>query len=99
MEVQEVAYSARVGLSQWKEVQDKFFDRSWELINPNDGVERWSSPTENQTKINTDVAVFESSNWYSFEFAARDHKGELIKVRSSCKMDYTTPECAETMGI
>lgn len=37
LEVQEAVYSARVALSQWKEAQDKSFDRSWRFLNPDDG--------------------------------------------------------------
>lgn len=99
MEVQEAVNSARVVLSRWKEAQDKFFDRSCGLLNPDDGDELWSPPTENKTKINTDAAVFESSNCYSFAFAARNHKRDLIEARSSCKEGYTSPECAEAMVI
>lgn len=51
------------------------------------------------TKINTDAAVFEASNRFSFAFAARNNKGELLEVRSRCKEGFTTPECAEAMGI
>ncbi|XP_074327790.1 uncharacterized protein LOC141665702 [Apium graveolens] len=98
-EVQEAVYSARMVLSQWKEAQDRFFDKSWGLLNPDDGDELWSPPNENKTKINTDAAVFEASNRYSFAFAARNHKGELIEARSSCKEGCITPECAEAMGI
>ena len=73
--------------------------RSWGLLNPCDGDERWSLPTKTQTKVNTEAAVFESLNCYSFAFAARNHKGELIEARSSCKEGYISPECAEAMGI
>ncbi|XP_063943005.1 uncharacterized protein LOC135150559 [Daucus carota subsp. sativus] len=98
-EVQEAVCSARVALSQWKEAQDRFFDRSWGLLVPDDGDELWSPPTENKTKINTDAAVFEASSRYSFAFAVRNHKGELLEARSVCKEGCTTPECAEAMGI
>lgn len=99
IKVQEVANSARVVLSHWKEAQDKFFDRSLGLLNPNDGTERWTPPIENQTKVNTDATIFKSSNLYSFAFAARDHKGDLVEARSSCRVGCTTPEYAESIGI
>lgn len=98
-EVQEVATSARVVLSQWKEAQDKLFDHSWGSLNSDDSIERWTLPTENQTKANTDAAVFEPSNCYNFAFAARNHKGELVEARFSCKEGSISPECAEAMGI
>lgn len=31
-------------------------------------------------------------------FIARNQKGELIKARSSCKEEHTTPEGAEAVG-
>lgn len=51
------------------------------------------------SKINTDATIFESSNRYTYAFAARNNKGELIEARSSCKEGYTKPECVEVMGI
>ncbi|XP_074351743.1 uncharacterized protein LOC141690886 [Apium graveolens] len=99
MEVAEAVHSTRVALSQWKEAQDKFLDRSWELLNSDDGDELWTPPTENTTKINTDAAVYDSSNQYTYAFAARNYKGELLEARSSCKEGRTTPERAEAMGI
>lgn len=99
MEVQEAVTSAKVVLSQWKETQDKFFDRSWGLLNPDDGVERWSPPKENQTKVNTDAAVFVSSKRYSYAYAARNHNGELLEARLKCKEGSISPECAKIMGI
>lgn len=51
------------------------------------------------TKVNTDPAIFQASNCYFFAFAARNHKGELLEARSSCKQGHINPECAETMGI
>ena len=56
-------------------------------------------PKENQTKVNTDAAVFGPSNCYSFAFAARNHKGELVEARSSFKEGSISPECVEVMGI
>lgn len=56
-------------------------------------------PKENQTKVNSDTAVFVSSNRYSFAFAARNYKGELLEAHSKCKEGSISPECAEVMGI
>ncbi|WOG87677.1 hypothetical protein DCAR_0206908 [Daucus carota subsp. sativus] len=99
LKAQEAANSARVALSQWMEAQDKFFDRSWSMLNQNDGDERWTLPTENQTKVNTDAAVFVSFNRYSYAFAARNYKGELLEARSKCNEGTISPDCAEIMGI
>ncbi|XP_074342844.1 uncharacterized protein LOC141680548 [Apium graveolens] len=70
LEAQEAANSARVALNQWKEAQDRSFDR-----------------------------LFVSSNRYSFEFAARNHKGELLEARSKCNGGTISPDFAEAMGI
>lgn len=99
MEVTEAVHSAKVVLSQWKEAQDKLLDRSLGFLNPDDGDELWTPPTEHTTKLNTDAAVYDSSNRYTYVFAARNYKGELLEARSSCKEGSTTPVCAETMGI
>ena len=69
------------------------------MLNPDDGDELWTPLIENTTKINTDAAVYESSNRYTYAFAVRNHKGELLEARSSCKEGSTTPECAKAMGI
>ncbi|XP_074342142.1 uncharacterized protein LOC141679575 [Apium graveolens] len=99
LEPHEAANSARVALSQWKEAQDKLFDRSWGLLNENDGNERWNFPTKNQTKVNTDAAVFALTNCYSYAFSARNHKGELMEAQSKCKVGTISPDCAEVMDI
>ncbi|XP_074324344.1 uncharacterized protein LOC141661259 [Apium graveolens] len=65
----------------------------------NDGDERWTLPTENQTKVNTDAAVFVSSKRYSYAYAARNHNGELLEARLKCKEGSISPECAKIMGI
>lgn len=41
-----------------------------------DGNENWELPQEGTIKVNTDVALFEDSNCYSFSMVARDHGGE-----------------------
>lgn len=69
MRVREVVDSARVGLSQWQEAQDKNFDRY--------GDEHWIQPMENKIKVNTDAAIFHTSNCYSYAFAARNHRGGI----------------------
>ena len=69
------------------------------MLNPDDGDELWTLPTENTTTINTGAAVYDSSNRYSYVFTARNYKGELLEARSSCKEGRTTPEYAEAMGI
>ncbi|XP_074326920.1 uncharacterized protein LOC141664864 [Apium graveolens] len=99
MEVIEAVHSARVVLSQWKEAQDKLLDRSWGLLNLDDGDELWTPPTEHTIKLNTDAAVYDSSNRYTYVFAARNCKGELLEACSSCKEGRMTLVCAEAMGI
>lgn len=49
--------------------------------------------------MNTDAAISESSNYYSHSMIAQDHRGALIKARSSCKQGSINSEVAEAIGI
>lgn len=99
MEVCEVVALAKAVLNQWREAQDKNFDKSWGLLNSDDGDELWTIPTDNKIKVNTDAAIFQDTNSYAVAFAARNHKGELIHAHSSCRPGRITSECAETVVI
>ncbi|KAL8113779.1 hypothetical protein AgCh_020904 [Apium graveolens] len=99
MEAREVVELARVVLSQWRDAQDKTFNRSWGLLEPHDGDEHWTFPEINKTKVNTDAAIFLASSCYAFAFIARNHQGDLVEARSSCKPGKVTPEFAEAVGI
>lgn len=50
-------------------------------------------------KVNTDVAIFEDSNIYIYDIVGRDHDGQLLEARSSCKQGCLYPELAEAIGI
>lgn len=50
-------------------------------------------------KINTNAAIFEETNCYSFAFIARDHVGNLVEIRSRCLRGDPSPELAEALGI
>lgn len=65
----------------------------------NDGDEHWRKPAINNIKINTDAATFEESNCFSFAFIVRDHEGQLIVPKSSCKMGSIKPDLAESLSI
>lgn len=99
MEAREVVESARVVLSQWRDAQDKTFNRSWGLLEPHDGDEHWTLPEFNKTKVNTDAAIFLASSCYAYAFIARNHQGDLVEARSSCKPGTVAPEFAEAVGI
>lgn len=99
MEISEVLALARVVLSEWQEAQDKHFDKSWSLLAPDDGNEHWTLPKINNIKVNTDAAIFQDDNCYSYAFAARNHKGEFIHAQSRCKPGHIAPESAEALGI
>ncbi|XP_074326550.1 uncharacterized protein LOC141664498 [Apium graveolens] len=58
MEVSEVVALTKVVLNQWRQAQDKNFDRTWGLLNSEDSDELWTVPMENKIKVNTDAAVF-----------------------------------------
>ena len=98
-EIVDVVESANMVLRQWQSAQDKQFDNFLGFMTKEDGEEHWSLPSENKSKVNTDAAIFQSSNCYSFAFVARNHAGDLIEARSSCKQGSMTPESAEAMGI
>lgn len=48
---------------------------------------------------NTDAALFEESNSYSYSMIVRDHLGELIEVSSRCKQGNLDPVMAEAFGV
>ena len=50
-------------------------------------------------KINTDAAIFEETNSYSFTWIARYHEGSLVEACSKCLRGTPSPELAEVMGI
>ncbi|KAK1377304.1 hypothetical protein POM88_033497 [Heracleum sosnowskyi] len=55
-------------------------------------------PTENKIKVNTDAAIFDSSNCYSYSFVAKDHSDELVEAQSRCARGVAAPEVAEPIG-
>ncbi|XP_074351531.1 uncharacterized protein LOC141690649 [Apium graveolens] len=65
----------------------------------NDGKEHWEYPRNGDLKVNTDAAIFTNSNRYSFSMVARDHLGELVEAKSSCKQGTIDPVLAEAIGI
>lgn len=62
-------------------------------------MEHWEQPKEGTIKINTDAAIFTNSNRYSYSMLARNHRGELLEARSTCKQGCVQPELAEAIGI
>ncbi|KAL8094084.1 uncharacterized protein LOC141691465 [Apium graveolens] len=99
MEVIDVVESAKVVLNQWRCAQDNSFDHNLGLMNSTDGDEHWVCPTGETIKVNSDAAIFETSNCFSYAFVARDAEGRLIEARSRCCPGQVNPEDAEAMGI
>lgn len=99
LEAKEVVESARTVLNQWRQVQDKSFDDFLGYMTQDDGHELWQKPQLNRVKVNTDAAIFEHSNQYSYAFVARDHSRQLIEAHSNCKQGMVTPELAEAIGV
>lgn len=50
------------------------------LMNPIDGDEHWVCPTGDTIKVNSDAAIFEASNCFSYAFVVRDSAGKLIEA-------------------
>ena len=57
------------------------------------------SRNDNTIKVKCDAAIFEGLNCYSFSFAARDHRREVVEARSKCRLGNIAPENAEAMGV
>lgn len=99
LEVDDVVMSANVVLNQWQCAQDKFFNHYLCLMTQEDGDERWVAPKDNKVKVNTDAAIFSSTNCYSFAFIVRNHEGALVEAQSRCCPGNAKPEIAEALGI
>lgn len=99
LEVVEVVASSKVALNQWQSAQDKTFDSFLGHMTSADGDEQWTVPADNKIKVNCDAAIFEAQNCYSYAFAARDHRGEVVTARSKCSMGNIAPENAEAIGV
>ncbi|KAL8106117.1 uncharacterized protein LOC141680879 [Apium graveolens] len=94
-----VVVSARVAFNQWHQAQDKTFDIFLSHLTNADGSEHWTLPMENTVKVNSDAAIFEASNCYSYSLVARNSKGELIHAKSRCRLGQAAPDSAEAMGV
>uniref|UniRef100_A0A803QSS3 Reverse transcriptase n=1 Tax=Cannabis sativa TaxID=3483 RepID=A0A803QSS3_CANSA len=86
-------------LNQWLYAQDKTFDPSLGLFFSEDGNEHWTLPNVNMIKINTDAAIFSSSNCYSYSCVARTHTSSLLEAKAKCVRGVVSPELAEAIGI
>ena len=64
-----------------------------------DGKAKWERPPEGMIKINTDGALFEDSNTNSYSMIVRNHAGDLVESKASCRQGTVNPEMAELMGI
>lgn len=99
MEVAEVVVLANYSLNQWLSAQNKLFDTSLGYLTQVDGDERQKVPDENTIKINTDAAIFETSNCFSYSRVARNHASELVEAFSKCIQGSVNPEMEEAIGI
>lgn len=59
----------------------------------------WKQPQTSIIKVNIDAALFEGSNLYSYAKIARNHDGQMLQAKSSCRRGNTNPEMAEAVGI
>ena len=56
-------------------------------------------PGDNMIKVNRDAEIFGATNCYSYAFAARNHRGEVMEARSRCSLGNIAPENAEAIGV
>ena len=54
------------------------------------------SRNDNTIKVKCDAAIFEGLNCYSFSFAARDHRREVVEARSKCRLGNLADILVET---
>ncbi|XP_030477862.2 uncharacterized protein LOC115694899 [Cannabis sativa] len=99
VEVKDAVVLARTVLNQWLYAEDKTFDPSLGLLFPEDGNENWTLPNVDTIKINIDVAIFSSTNCYSYSCVARTHTGTLLEAKAKCVRGVVSPEVAEAIGI
>ncbi|XP_074356451.1 uncharacterized protein LOC141696148 [Apium graveolens] len=99
MDCSNVVMLALSDLNQWKFVQDRSFSNSLGYMTQEDGLEQWQLPKENRVKVNSDAALFEDPNRYSYAFVVRDHQGTLVEARSWCYEGQTSSTLAAAMGI
>uniref|UniRef100_A0A803PJ10 Reverse transcriptase domain-containing protein n=1 Tax=Cannabis sativa TaxID=3483 RepID=A0A803PJ10_CANSA len=99
VEVKDVVVLAQMVLNQWLYAQDKNFDPSLGLLFPEDGNEHWTLPNIDTIKINTDAAIFSSTNCYSYSCVARTHNGTLLQAKAKCVRGVVSPEVAKALGI
>lgn len=98
MEFTEVLESTFLVLKQWQFAQDRSFDNFLGFMAQADGMEQWERPNADIIKVNTDVALFENSNSYSYSMLVRDSHGELVEAVTSSKHGSITLELAEAIG-
>ncbi|XP_062102876.1 uncharacterized protein LOC133813856 [Humulus lupulus] len=98
-EVDEVIVLEKTVLNQWISAQDRSFDLSMGLVTQTDGSEHWNPPADGMIKLNTDAALFEASQTFSFSCVARDSTGALIEAFAKNDWGAVTPEAAEALGI
>lgn len=56
-------------------------------------------PRENKIKINTDAAIFETFQHFSYSMIAINHFRELVDAVFKCLHGSLSPEVAESLGI
>ncbi|XP_074370739.1 uncharacterized protein LOC141711921 [Apium graveolens] len=95
----DIVTSALQVLNNWENAQDKSFDNTIGFVTQSDGDVHWKQPQIGTVKVNTDAALFEHSNCFSFAMVARGHEGTMPEAASSCRPGSLHPELAEIIGI
>uniref|UniRef100_A0A803NML8 Uncharacterized protein n=1 Tax=Cannabis sativa TaxID=3483 RepID=A0A803NML8_CANSA len=92
--VREVVTLATTVLNQWHSARDKIQDTSLGFLNSKDSDEHWRIPNVETIKVNTDAAIFEQSQCFSYSLVARNHIGTLEEARSVCtRKKHSTRSC------
>ena len=50
-------------------------------------------------KLNIDASLFILPNRFSFALVVRDHLGQLVEARASCREGLVSPDVAEAIGL
>lgn len=95
----DIVSSAIRVLNNWESAEDQSFDISIGCMTQKHGDMCWKQPTIRTVKVNTDAALFNESNLYSFAMVVRDHERKLLIAKSSCKQGTLNPEVAKAVGI
>lgn len=98
-EVQNVVYSTKRYLVEWKQAQVISTKTLYRDIVQDDGGDSWVKPNKNIVKITVDAAVFKDQAKYGVGMLVRDDEGEIIQGRSELFQGEVRSDYAEAMAV